>query len=220
MQARYFINLEVIMYLAENLKSLRKEKNWTQEEMAEFIGVSPQSVSKWERGDTYPDITLLPSLANLFKVSIDALVGMNRINDEEARNLIFKTGQEHLTNGDDASAIDVYTNALKIFPNDYGMMSELALVLSLEDDYAKLKQAVELCERVINGDQTEKVRHTTRTARCFIHYKLGENDKAIIAAKNLPHARESREHVMAVIQNQPDIREINAYLKLIMLDAR
>ena len=36
--------------------------------IAEMIGVSPQSVSKWERGDTYPDITLLPALANLFKV--------------------------------------------------------------------------------------------------------------------------------------------------------
>ena len=40
----------------------------TQEDIAEMLRVSPQSVSKWERGDTYPDITLLPALANLFKV--------------------------------------------------------------------------------------------------------------------------------------------------------
>jgi len=43
----------------------------TQEDVSEILGVSPQSVSKWERGDTYPDITLLPSLANLYNTSID-----------------------------------------------------------------------------------------------------------------------------------------------------
>ena len=39
-----------MLYIAENLKALRKAKEWTQEEMAEMIGISPQSVSKWERG--------------------------------------------------------------------------------------------------------------------------------------------------------------------------
>ena len=64
-----------MIYIAENLRSLRKGMELTQEEIAEILCVSPQSVSKWERGDTFPDITLLPALANLFKTSIDALIG-------------------------------------------------------------------------------------------------------------------------------------------------
>jgi len=205
------------MYLAENLKLLRKQNNWTQEEMAEIIGVSPQSISKWERGDTYPDITLLPALANLFKVSIDALVGMDKINEAEIRNSIFITGHQHLQNGDGASAIEVYTNALKIYPNDYGMMSDLALVLSFENDSTKLEQAATLCERIICGNPTEKVRHTTRAAICFIYLKLGEKETAFKAARELPHIRESREPIMEIFQNEPNIDEIDAYLKLIML---
>ena len=205
------------MYLSENLKFLRKQNNLTQEEMAEIIGISPQSISKWERGDTYPDITLLPALANLFKVSVDALLGMDKINATEARNSIFATGNEHLQNGDRTATIDVYTNALKVYPNDYGIMSNLALVLSLETDRAKLKQAVALCERVIFGGSSEKVRHTTRAAVCFIYFKLGEKEKALAVAKNLPHARESREHVMEVLRNEPDSNEIDTYLKLITL---
>ena len=59
-----------MLYIAENLKILRKKMDMTQEDVSEILGVSPQSVSKWERGDTYPDITLLPSLANLYNTSI------------------------------------------------------------------------------------------------------------------------------------------------------
>ena len=47
-----------MLYIAENLKALRKKRNMTQEDVAEIIGVSPQSVSKWERGDTYPFLFL------------------------------------------------------------------------------------------------------------------------------------------------------------------
>lgn len=52
----------------------RKEKKVTQQELANFIGVSKASVSKWETGQTYPDITLLPILAAYFDITIDALL--------------------------------------------------------------------------------------------------------------------------------------------------
>ncbi len=69
--------------IAENLKRLRKERNITQEKLAEFIGVSFQAVSKWERNEGYPDITLLPVLANFFGVTTDELIGMNEIKDKQ-----------------------------------------------------------------------------------------------------------------------------------------
>ena len=63
--------------LGENIKRKRIERKLTQEEVATHLGVSFQSVSKWERGEGYPDIELLPSLANYFDVSVDELLGMS-----------------------------------------------------------------------------------------------------------------------------------------------
>ena len=59
---------------AENFKNLRKKKNITQEKLAEVLGVSAQSVSRWEVGICYPDLELLPSIANFFGVTIDSLL--------------------------------------------------------------------------------------------------------------------------------------------------
>lgn len=51
--------------LSENISELRRKKSITQEELAEFLGVTKASVSKWERGSSLPDILLLPQLAAL-----------------------------------------------------------------------------------------------------------------------------------------------------------
>ena len=74
-----FMNLRI----GENLKRLRREKDLTQEELAAHLGVSFQAISKWERGESYPDITILPALSNYFKISIDELVGMEEIKRAE-----------------------------------------------------------------------------------------------------------------------------------------
>ncbi|MDR2615371.1 MAG: helix-turn-helix domain-containing protein, partial [Oscillospiraceae bacterium] len=70
-----------MLNISENIKRLRQEKGVTQEELANTVGVTFQAVSKWELGHGYPDITLLPELAEYFGVSIDALVR----EDSEAR---------------------------------------------------------------------------------------------------------------------------------------
>jgi transcriptional regulator with XRE-family HTH domain len=61
--------------IGEKIAELRKARGMTQEELSSVIGVSPQSVSKWETGTTLPDILLLPVIADVFDVSIDALYG-------------------------------------------------------------------------------------------------------------------------------------------------
>lgn len=60
---------------AENLYNLRKAARMTQEQLAEKLGISFQAVSKWENKQAYPDIELLPVIADIFKVDIDALLG-------------------------------------------------------------------------------------------------------------------------------------------------
>ena len=208
------------MYLAENLKSLRKSKDMTQEDVAEAFNVSPQSVSKWERGDTLPDITLLPALANFYKTSVDRLIGMDKINDKQAKNDIFSKEHEHLRNGDYPLAAAVLTEALGTYPNDEGLMSELAMNLALDGDPVNLEQAVSLCERVLAGHQSEKVHHTTRAALSFIYLKIGNMEKAVSVAKNLPHVRESRESILAAFNKEPSIDDMNAYLRFIALGER
>ncbi|MCL2045937.1 MAG: helix-turn-helix domain-containing protein [Oscillospiraceae bacterium] len=204
-----------MLYIAENLKALRKKKDLTQEEVAGMLNVSPQSVSKWERGDTMPDITMLPALSNLYEVSVDALIGMDKINNQQTRNNIFTTAQNHITDGEIDEAVEIYSEALKTFPNDEGIMSDLAIVLALSDDPAKLSQAVSLCERVLANNQSEKVHHTTRAALCFIYMKVGDKEKAFEIAQKLPHLRESREIVLGQIENSLSANEIDSNLKLI-----
>ncbi len=63
------------LQIAENLRRLRQERNMTQAELAERLGVSYQAVSRWENKGSYPDIELLPSLAALFGVTVDYLLG-------------------------------------------------------------------------------------------------------------------------------------------------
>lgn len=61
--------------LGERIANLRREKGYTQEELAEKLSVSPQAVSKWENDISCPDIMLLPEIAKLFNVTVDALLG-------------------------------------------------------------------------------------------------------------------------------------------------
>ena len=63
------------MKFNENLKYLRKEANLTQEQFAEKLNVSRQAVTKWESGQSYPDIQNLKEMADMFNVTMDALVG-------------------------------------------------------------------------------------------------------------------------------------------------
>lgn len=81
--------------IAKILVSKRKEKGVTQDELANYIGVSKASVSKWETGQSYPDITLLPRLAAYFNISIDDLMGYEpQLTKADIRKLYHKLTAE------------------------------------------------------------------------------------------------------------------------------
>ena len=65
------------MELGNVIKKMRFKASMTQEQLAEKLGISPQSVSKWENGVSMPDITLLPEIAQIFGVTVDELFGLN-----------------------------------------------------------------------------------------------------------------------------------------------
>jgi transcriptional regulator with XRE-family HTH domain len=145
--------------------------------------VSFQSVSKWERGDCFPDITLLPGLANYFGVSIDGLLGMDKIRNKEMINSVFKTVHELEADGKYNEAINLLRENIKIFPDYYSYHSELALALTQisatgDDDNVLKKESIALSEKVLANSTNEKVRSTTRTNLVYLLYNAGERQKA------------------------------------------
>ena len=62
--------------LGNQIRINRRRMNLTQEQLAEKFGTSPQAISRWEIGATYPDIEMLPMIASFFETSVDALLGV------------------------------------------------------------------------------------------------------------------------------------------------
>lgn len=79
-----------MLKLGENIKKYRLKRDLTQEQLAEAFGVSPQAVSRWENGATYPDIALLPSIACYFNTSIDEIIGFDITRKEEKIKEVLK----------------------------------------------------------------------------------------------------------------------------------
>ncbi|MBR5962141.1 MAG: helix-turn-helix transcriptional regulator [Clostridia bacterium] len=203
-----------MMYLSANLKKYRIMKELTQEDVAEYLGITPQSVSKWERGESYPDITLLPALANIFETSVDLLLGMDTIRADETRRNIHKSAVEYQQSGDYAMAEKTYREALLSYPNDPGMLLGLAGVLALKGSTA---EAIELTEKGLPLSENEKQRATMRAVLCFLYLKAGSEDKANRLASQLPHMRESREAIQPLIREGMDEAAIDENVRKILL---
>ena len=69
-------------YLGRKIRELRRGKDWTQEQLADFLNVSYQSVSKWETGTAIPDLSFVIPLARLFGVSTDELLGFDQSKED------------------------------------------------------------------------------------------------------------------------------------------
>lgn len=203
-----------MLYLPENLKKYRLIKNLTQEEIAEYLGITAQSVSKWERGESYPDITFLPALANIFETSVDLLLGMDTIRAEETRFNIHKKAVAYQRCGDYDMAEKTYRDALLIYPNKPGMILGLASTLALKGN---TDEAIELMERGLPLSINEKQKSTMRATLCFLYLKSGREDKANRLASELPHTRESREVIQPLIQQGLNEAQIDENIKNILL---
>lgn len=203
-----------MLHLSENLKKYRLLKNLTQEDVAEYLGITAQSVSKWERGESYPDITFLPALANIFETSVDLLIGMDTIRSEETRYNIHKKAVAYQRCGDYNSAEQTYRDALLIYPNKPGMILGLASTLALKGN---TNEAIELMERGLPLSSNEKQKATMRAALCFLYLKAGREDSANRLASELPHTRESREVIQPLIQQGLSDMEIEENIKTIIL---
>lgn len=101
--------------LAMNIKFFREQKNWTQKELAQKLGISRSVVAKWENENALPDIETLISLSKLFEVSIDYLVGLSQYRDNilmEMKHLYKTDGETNLDSNQLIEVVDyLYKNA-------------------------------------------------------------------------------------------------------------
>lgn len=152
------------LMIGENIKRLRKEKNITQEQLAEAMNISCAAVSKWERGETYPDITALQPLAYYFGVSLDELMGYDRISvDQEINDILSE--YRVLYRRDPAEARSLIVGAYKVYPNDFRIMN--AYMWDIGGDYADntkstllahKEEFANICEKILNGCSDNRIR--------------------------------------------------------------
>ena len=197
----------IFMNIGSKIKELRQRNNITQEELSEGLGVSPQAVSRWETAITYPDIVLLPVIANYFDVTIDDLMGMDEFKDMSKVNETFARAHNLISENRYDEAINILREALKLHPNNYGLMSDLALALTLKNsNISDLNEAIALSEKVLQKCTSEKIRSTTRANLCQLYLKVNEYDKGYNVIKSLPHIWESREFLLPELYDKDRYR--------------
>lgn len=182
-----------MLYLTENLKKYRIAKNLTQEDVAENLGITSQSVSRWERGECFPDIAFLPSIANLYETSVDMLLGMDEIRADKTYREIHRRATELQRKGEYNVASEAYRSALRLYPARADMMLGLAGALALEK---KDEEAITWAEKGLACSKNEKQNATMRATLCFLYLRSGQTDKAKWFASHLPHMRECREEIL------------------------
>ena len=107
--------------ISQVIKRLRKEKNVTQEDLAKVLNVTYQSVSRWENDLAYPDVELIPLIANYFGVTTDVLFGTDETTIEYKRQEYLKTikEQENIYSDEDFKRFEkTLKEAIKCFPKD------------------------------------------------------------------------------------------------------
>ena len=158
----------------ERLKKLRKQKDITEEQLAEYMGVSPQTVSRWETGVTCPDISALPSLAQLFNITVDELLGMNEMDKHREINAIIYNAEEKINQNITEDPIITLRAALNKYPNNAKLLCCLmyALYVASEDKILCQKydaEIVSIAYRIQQHSTNDNCRNEARRL-LFRHY--------------------------------------------------
>lgn len=141
--------------LKENIASLRRRDKMTQEELADYMGVSKSSVSKWETGTTIPDIVFLPELANLFHVTLDELLGYEPQLDRDQIRRIYDELSKEMSSGDRNQALKDYKDYVHRYSCCFPFLNQMCVLLLNHLDMYEETQRKELydllwkqCQRI------------------------------------------------------------------------
>lgn len=181
------------LYIGENIKRLRRQKGITQETLAERMLVSAQAVSKWERNEALPDISMILPLASYFGVSTDELLGLDSAKAEEKIQEILNERNRLCALGKEYEAFDLIVRAYREFPNDWRIVEDYMWKLNYDPNCVEpygnevhREELYRLCERVMDECTVDQVRYSALSILGGLYVLDGQTDKAIETAKRFP----------------------------------
>jgi len=156
--------------LGEKIRALRKAKNISQEVLANYLGVSFQAVSKWEKGETLPDVTLIPAIASFFEVSTDDIFDFNRLETEQ--KVLARCGEiADWRNDRPEEAEKAYRDLLKQYPGNDIIMANLLYVLQ---NLGKHQETISMCKTVMAGTKYDDIRFDAARIMAETYKEIGE----------------------------------------------
>ena len=180
--------------LAEQLKTLRKEKNISQEKLAAYLGISYQAISKWENGNTYPDIQLLPEIARFFGITIDELLQVEKPDEQALFDEYVSKADALFRNGEAMETVlTLWKEAYHKMPNNI-RVKEFLMSTYFDTDKVKYSQEIiELGMEIYNSDANmyykgQAIREVART-----YAELGDKLKAeqwVLKTPQINHCQE------------------------------
>lgn len=198
------------MKINQIIREKRKELSLTQEQIADFLGVSTPAVNKWEKGSTYPDITLLPALARLLKIDLNTLLSfhddLTDIEIEDFINEIDKTVQEQ---GYDA-AFQKAVNKIHEYPTCEKLI--YSVILYLEGALAfgdisgieQYKKTYETFYKRLATSEIPEIRDTATSMLISYARNRGDFSKAEELIHSLPFSTIDKESQLAVLYQRQE----------------
>lgn len=175
--------------LADNIVKFRREMKLTQEELADFMGVTKASVSKWEKGINTPDIQLLPRLAAYFAVTVDELIGYEAYLTAEQIRCQYRELTEDFAALPFGDALEKVRSLARRYYADYPLLLQLGnlylnhymLAGTKEAQEELLQEAYGWCERIMENSGDVGLCSDALTLRTVLQLMMGKTADAIEA---------------------------------------
>ena len=176
-----------------NIKRLRLAKGLTQEQLAELLTISTAAVSKWEAKNTYPDITMLFPLAEIFGVTVDELLGYDEAKAKANVDKILAEYQRLYVEGRFAEGKELIVNARKKYPHDYRIMNkymwDVAGGSAGNNSKTLLKnkdELTQLCDCILEGCTQDDLRAEAINMKAKLLHAAGDTEAALEILSKLP----------------------------------